>query len=680
MVHSKEGDGMDHVLEVRDLETVFRVNGKDAAAVDRVSFHLDKGEIVGVVGESGSGKSVAMMSLLKLISAPGRIVGGDVRIDGVDGNVLEFPDPSKKLLNVRGSQIGMVFQEPMTSLNPVLSVGYKIRESILYHTKMTKAEAKKEAIKLMEQVGIPDASTRYNSYPQQFSGGMRQRIMIAIALAAKPQILIADEATTALDVTTQAQLLDLMQSLAEQTGISVIIVTHNLGIVARYAKRIYVMYGGRIMETANTERIFSNPTHPYTRKLLKVVPRLSDRRDRKLIPIEGTPPSIENKPAYCAFYGRCPYRVDACMAGKPDLKEVEPGHEYACYRTVEELEEQDRILALQEQASAPQRDVGEEVILDVQNVSKTFPVLRGVLQREVGVVHAVNSVSFTLHKGETLGIVGESGCGKTTLSRVIIHGYRADSGKVIFEGKDLPSASDQELRPYRSKISMIFQDPFSSLDPRQSIGSIVGEPLLIHKLVANSQEYDDRVTELLELVGLDPTMRDRKPHEFSGGQRQRLGIARALASNPSVIICDEPISALDVSIQAQIINLLEDLQRRMGIAYIFVSHDLAVAKHISNRIMVMYLGTVVEYAESEDLYDHPMHPYTQALLSAVPVADPGIDKSRERIKLCGSVPSVMNRPSGCPFSDRCPQAQERCKKEQPSLQDHGNGHLVACFL
>ena len=671
---------MEHVLEVCGLETVFHIDGKAAAAVDHVSFHLDRGEIIGVVGESGSGKSVTMMSLLKLIAPPGEIRGGDVRIQGVGGNVLDFPEGSKALQDVRGSQIGMVFQEPMTSLNPVLSVGYQIREAILFHSQVTRKEAKEKAVSLMELVGIPDAAARYNSYPAQFSGGMRQRIMIAIAMASNPQILIADEATTALDVTTQAQLLDLMQQLAREKNISIIIVTHNLGIVARYARRIYVMYGGRIMESADTMTLFEHPCHPYTRNLLKVIPRLSDRRDRKLKPIEGAPPAIDKKPAYCAFYDRCVYRTEGCTAGFPEMRSAGEGHEYACFRTEAELNEREVEMARAEQPEMPLREEKQETVLEVRNVSKTFPVVKGVLQRRVGTVHAVSNVSFTLHRGETLGIVGESGCGKTTLARTIIQAYRADAGTVLFEGHDLTRAGEQELRPLRSRISMIFQDPFSSLDPRQSIGAIVGEPLLIHKMAESREVYDARVAELMQLVGLDPGMRDRMPHEFSGGQRQRLGIARALASDPSVMICDEPISALDVSIQAQIINLLEELQQRLGIAYLFVTHDLAVAKHISDRIMVMYLGTVVEYAESEALYDHPLHPYTQALLSAVPIADPRIDSARERIRLKGSIPSAMNRPAGCPFSDRCPKATERCRREQPELRDDGSGHMAACFL
>ena len=671
---------MEHVLEVRGLETVFHLDGKAAAAADHVSFYLDRGEIIGIVGESGSGKSVTMMSLLKLIAPPGEIRSGDVRIQGVEGNVLEFPEGSAQLQNVRGNQIGMVFQEPMTSLNPVLTVGYQIRASILYHAKVSKKEAREKAIDLMKHVGIPDAETRYNSYPAQFSGGMRQRIMIAIALASNPQILIADEATTALDVTTQAQLLDLMQQLAKEKNIAIIIVTHNLGIVARYARRIYVMYGGRMAESAETRTLFEHPCHPYTRNLLKVIPRLSDSRDRKLKPIDGAPPPIDKKPDYCAFYDRCAYRTEICKSGFPEMQSAGEGHLFACWQSEAELNRAEAELAMRELTQTPEKHESADTVLEVKQVTKTFPVVKGVLQRKVGTVHAVSNVSFVLHRGETLGIVGESGCGKTTLARTILQAYRADSGTVIFEGKNLTKAGDQELRPLRSRLAMIFQDPFSSLDPRQTVGAIVGEPLLIHRLVKDRNEYDSRVAELMRMVGLDPAMRDRMPHEFSGGQRQRLGIARALASNPSVIICDEPISALDVSIQAQIINLLEDLQTQLGIGYLFVTHDLAVAKHISDRIMVMYLGTVVEYSESEELYDHPLHPYTQALLSAVPIADPGIESTRERIRLQGSIPSAMNRPRGCPFSDRCPKASERCRKEQPELKDFGGGHMAACFL
>ena len=668
------------ILEVKNIDTRFLIDGKSIRAVEDANLELHKGEIVGIVGESGSGKSVTMMSVMQLVSAPGKVCGGEVYVGGGSENILQYAPNSREMQQIRGGKIAMIFQEPMTSLNPVLTVGYQITEAIMLHMKLSKAEAKARAIQMLKEVGIPDAESRYGYYAQQFSGGMRQRIMIAMALASDPEILIADEATTALDVTTQAQLLDLMQDLARNRGIAIIIVTHNLGIVARYAQRIYVMYAGRMMETATTKQMFRHPLHPYTRGLLKAIPRLSDARDRVLIPIDGIAPNPAEKTERCPFYDRCQYRGEKCLKFASHLIEMEPGHFVSCALSMEEMDEKTRQLDAMEQRKAPVKQAYDEIVLDVDNVRKWFPVYKGLLQRKVGDVKAIENISFRVKKGETLGIVGESGCGKTTLARCIMRVYEPDEGSIVFEGKDIAHLKERELEPVRPKISMVFQDPFSSLDPRQTAAGIVGEPLQINHLVHNQAEFDRKITELFELVGLDPDMRDRVPHEFSGGQRQRLGIARALASNPSVIVCDEPISALDVSIQAQIINLLEDIQSKLGITYLFIAHDLAVVKHISDRILVMYLGKVVEISECEELYANPKHPYTQALLSAVPNADPDDDEQRTRIKLLGEVPSILKRPSGCPFSDRCQYATGKCHEQIPELKEFSPGHQVACHL
>lgn len=672
---------MENLLEIKDIQTCFHMDGRDVRSVDGVSMYLKRGEIVGIVGESGSGKSVTMLSMLQLISSPGRIVGGEVYLEGIEGNLLDYKAGSEMMRTVRGGRISMIFQEPMTSLNPVLTIGYQIQENIMLHLGLGKEDSRKRAVEMLKMVNIPDAEERFDYYPQQFSGGMRQRIMIAMAMSSNPDVLIADEATTALDVTTQEQLLEMIRDVAKKTNTAVVIVTHNLGIVARYAERIYVMYSGSVVEMSDTRRIFHNPQHPYTRSLLRAIPRLDDPKDRVLIPINGLPPNPAERPEYCPFYERCEYRMDRCIKnGKPVLKELEKGHISSCCLTADELAQKEEEIRNKESLKAPKKQIQEELCLEVKDVRKYFAIYEGALRKKVGDIKAIEDISFQLRKGETLGIVGESGCGKTTLARCIMRVYQPESGQIIFRGEDIASYKDRQLKPFRPQMSMIFQDPFSSLDPRQTAGSVVGESLLVHKLVKDRKEYDARVDELFRIVGLDPALKDRVAHEFSGGQRQRIGIARAISSNPSMIICDEPISALDVSIQAQIINLLEELQAKLGMSYLFIAHDLAVVKHISDRVLVMYLGKIVEIADCLDLYEHTLHPYTKALLSAVPVADPDVEANRERIAIQGEVPSIRKRPDGCPFHNRCPHAMERCKKEVPKLKTVKGNHQAACFL
>ena len=670
---------MKHLLEAKNIVTTFPFEGKTrTTAVNGVSLYLDRGEIVGLVGESGSGKSVTSMSMLQLILNPGK-VDGEVYVDGVEGNMLSYGMNSEEARQVRGGKIGMIFQEPMTSLNPVLTVGFQISENIITHLGLKETEAKERAIDIMRQVGIANPEVRYNQYPTEFSGGMRQRIMIAMVLAAEPEVLIADEATTALDVTTQAQILELIQKLAKERNLAVIIVTHNLGLVARYTDRIYVMYGGNIVESSDKYTLFEKPIHPYTRGLLAAVPRLDDPKDRMLIPIEGLPPAPGPAQKTCRFYDRCPYREDRCKETVCELQERESGHLVRCCLTDQELEEK-RVSIEGKSPKRPEHTISDEVCLEVKNLKMYFPLYKGLMKRKVGEVRAVEDVSFQVHVGETLGVVGESGCGKSTLAKCIMQALKPNEGNIFYKGTDINTLKGAELKKIRSKITMIFQDPFSSLDPRQTAGSIVGEPLTINKLVKNREEYDARVDELFRMSGLNPEYRSRVPREFSGGQRQRIGIARALASQPDVIICDEPVSALDVSIQAQIINLLEDLQAKLHITYVFIAHDLSVVKHISDRIVVMYLGRIVETADAVTLCDDPLHPYTQALLSAVPISDPRADEGRKRIKLIGEVPSVLDRPSGCPFSARCQYATERCRHDVPSLKEVRPGHQTACFL
>lgn len=668
---------MSHLYEIKNLAVSFSHERGKSMAVNDVSFYLDEGEIVSFVGESGSGKSVTQLAGLQLIaSPPGHIEFGEVLLDGQ--NILSHKPNSLAMSQIRGGQIGMVFQEPMSSLNPVKTIGFQLMEAVIIHRRCGKAEARKRALELLRDVGIQDAEKRFDHYPHQFSGGMRQRIMIAIAIAGDPQVIIADEPTTALDVTTQAQILDLLQDITRKRNTALLIVTHNLGIVARYAQRIYVMYAGRVVESGRAEDIFAHPSHPYTRGLLKAVPRLDDPRDRRLIPIQGTPVGTADSKGCCPFRARCPYASEECHGQEPKLAPtLEEGHFASCIRSRQELDEIDRT----RKPLVFQRDKNlGNTILEVQDLNVEFPIKKGLLQRKTGTLKVLKHVRLQVHRSETLGIVGESGCGKTTVAKSILRLLPEASGRILFDGKELSALKGEELRRERRRIQMIFQDPFGSLDPRKTVASLVGEPLRIHKLVSSRAEYRKQVEEILRMVGLDPELQDRYAHEFSGGQRQRVGIARALASRPEVIICDEPISALDVSIQAQIINLLEDLQLRLGLTYLFIAHDLSVVKHISDTIAVMYLGRIVEYAACEELYENPAHPYTRALLAAVPIADPVVEHERERVVLSGEVPSIVNRPKGCPFCNRCYLATEKCRQEMPPYTQVAEGHTVACHL
>lgn len=670
-----------HLLEVRDLQTVFQTDGKKIRAVNHVSFFTDPGEIVAFVGESGSGKSVTQMSILKLVEEPGKIVGGEVLYKG--RNILAFDDDSPEMRKIRGGEIGMIFQEPMTSLNPVITIGKQITEMIAGHSDSSREKALEKAIALLKSVGIPDAEKRINDYPHQFSGGMRQRIMIAMAMAAEPKILIADEATTALDVTTGAQILDMLQKIVRTGNVQMTLITHNLGVAARYADRIYVMYGGRILESGDAGEIFANPLHPYTYSLLKAVPRLDDDRNRTFVPIEGSPPDLGADTGRCVFYPRCKFRSEKCdKAGEPDLLEARRGHHTACHIHPDELKALFLSAEKNEKRQVRQRkSISEDnPVLTVEKIDKHYPVYKGVLRKKIADVKALDGVSISLYEGQTLGIVGESGCGKTTLAKSILRLHDITGGSIRFRGMDLLHTGKRQIRSLRAEMSMIFQDPYLSLDPRQSVGSIVAEPIIVHRMRKGKGAIDERVDELLRLVGLDPSLKTRMPHEFSGGQRQRIGIARALASDPSLIICDEPISALDVSIQAQIINLLEGLQAELGLSYLFIAHDLSVVKHISDQIAVMYLGRIVEVSGSEELYNNPLHPYTQALLGAIPIPDPKAERDRKELKLQGEPPSLLKRPPGCDFAGRCPMAMEKCFREKPELKVVDKKHQTACFL
>lgn len=662
------------VLEVKNLHTEFRMRHSTVYAVNGVSYEIHAGEIVGIVGESGCGKSVTQMSTLNLIPAPsGKITQGEVIYDGRN---LVGKDISKaEMREIRGNKIAMIFQEPMTSLNPLMKVGDQISEAILQHKKVTRKEAKRRAVELMKRVKIPDAEQRYSCYPNEFSGGMCQRVVIAMAMSCEPELLIADEATTALDVTIQSQILEMLRDIVRETQVGLLIVTHNLGIVARYADNIYVMYAGRVVESGTAEEIFANPSHAYTIGLLNSVPRLDDAKDRQLLPIEGFPPGLQEPPTGCSFAPRCTQKCPGCEARDIPRREVVPGHFTLCCNTHldRSAKSGDKVLA--------EKNISAEPLLEIDHVSKLFDIRGGLLgRRSVGSVHALTDVNLTIHKGETVGLVGESGCGKTTLARAILNLHQPSEGVIRFRGRVISEMSRREQFAMRKDIQMIFQDPFASLDPRMTIGDIIGEPLKVHRMTKTRQEYKDRVTELFRLAGLDPALWQRSPHELSGGQRQRVGIARALASEPKLVVCDEPVSALDVSVQAQILNLLEELQRTLGVAYLFIAHDLSVVRHISDSVAVMYLGRVVESGDWKSLYEHPAHPYTRTLLSAVPIPDPEIEKNRSIEAIVGDVPSVSHIPEGCSFHTRCPYATNACRQAEPHLRKLAEGHYSSCIF
>jgi peptide/nickel transport system ATP-binding protein len=674
---------MKHLMEVENLITRFHQEDGVLEAVNGVSYYLDAGEVVAFVGESGSGKSVTQYSLIKLIQMPpGEIAGGRVLFEGED--ILSLDAASPRLREIRGGKIGVVFQEPMTSLNPVMTIGKQIEESVMLHLKKSRKEARERAVHLLDQVGIPDAAQRVDDYPHQFSGGMRQRILIAMALSCAPKILIADEATTALDVTTQAQILELLRKLVVETGTTLVIVTHNLSIVARYADRIYVMYAGGIVEEGTCRDLFSDPRNPYSIGLLNAVPGLTDPKERRLVPIDGMAPNLVNRPDVCTFLLRCAYAEGACARmPTPWLRSAlgaASDHRSACHRDVTRTTPQTKPTAVATRAAREGTGgrVGE-TLLEVRGLEVAFPVFKGIFRRKAAELKAVDGVSFAIRKGETFALVGESGCGKTTVARAVLRLNCASGGKILFKGEEIQDLGEAALKRHRRDMSLIFQDPYGSLDPRMRAEDIVGEPLRNFKLTKSDAEYRARVAELFGMVGLSPELRDRVPHEFSGGQRQRIGIARALASNPSFIVCDEAISALDVSIQAQIINLLEDLQDKLDLTYLFIAHDLTVVRHISDRVAVMYLGHIVEQSDWKTLYDNPLHPYTQALLNAVPVPDPIAEAARPHSVISGEVPSLLNRPAGCPFSTRCPLADAECRASIPPLRSMGGEHAVACF-
>jgi peptide/nickel transport system ATP-binding protein len=754
------------VLEVDDLHSEFHLRTVNVRAVDGVSFSVGSGECLGLVGESGCGKTTIGLSVMKLLPNVGHVTGGAVRLNGRDLVPLTEPEMRK----VRGNDIGMIFQDPMTSLNPTWTIGRQIAEPVRIHKGANKSEALERAVEVLRLVGMPRPEERLTQYPHQLSGGLRQRVMIAMALSCEPKLLIADEPTTALDVTIQAQILDLIDELRQRLDMAVLLITHDMGVIASRTDRVMVMYAGKIIEGASTTALFDTMRHPYSEALFESIPRLNQDRRERLYSIPGLPPDLGRDLVGCRFRPRCRYATDVCAQHEPLLSSgtgpspnadtasnagllapavhmpAEPGeHLYACFHPVtatssERLSfqrsgDQSTVAAqppvyaassaegapvagesemspgaaapagLNEPAGPYVRAAGSEagagttasssgaaatvaagaeapereVVLRLDHVEKLYDVTAGaVLQRSIGTVKAVSGVTFSVRRGETFGLVGESGCGKTTIGRLVVALERPTHGAVNFEGEEVSALKGARLRQRRRDLQLMFQDPYASLDPRMRVRSIIREPLRIQG-IGTAHEQDERVSEVLNEVGLQPRAADLYPHEFSGGQRQRIGLARALVLQPKLIVADEPVSALDVSIRAQILNLMRSLQEHHDLTYIVISHDLAVVKYLADTIGVMYLGKLVEFAPADELYEHAAHPYTRGLIDTIPVPDPSAAKRRSAA-VQGELPSAISPPSGCRFRTRCPFAQERCAEEEPLLRPFAKGHEAACHF
>ena len=683
------------VISVRDLTVSFASEAGTVHAVRGMNFDLYPGKTLGIVGESGSGKSVTSMAIMGLLDKNAS-VKGSITYHGEE--LLNKSD--LEMSEIRGKGIAMVFQDPLSALTPVFSIGDQIKEALVTHNpKMTEQQIHDRSIELMDLVGIPDPEGRLKSFPHEFSGGMRQRVMIAMAIANDPDVIIADEPTTALDVTIQAQVLEVLRKAQRETGAAVIFITHDLGVIAGVADDIVVMYAGRPVEKADVDSIFDHPAMPYTMGLLGAVPRSDRERNSRLVPIPGSPMNLVNMPKGCPFAPRCPLATDICHTTEPAMEPVpgRPGQFVACHRTQEIVSKGltfHDVYTVAEAAKSKFAGVPRDerkMVLDVKHMRKTFPLTAGgFLRRKIGEVKAVDDVTLDVREGETVALVGESGSGKSTTLMEIMEFKQPQDGEIEMFGTKLEhKISREKRRELRSSVQYVFQDPMSSLDPRLPIYDILAEPMKVQHY--SKEQIRERIGELMRLVELNPDQVDRFPTQFSGGQRQRIAIARALSVNPKLVLLDEPVSALDVSIQAGVINLLEDLQNKLGVAYLFVAHNLSVVRHISSRVAVMYLGRIVESGDTEDVFEHPLHPYTQALISAVPVPDPKAERTRKRIVLQGEVPSPTETFEGCPFMGRCPlmpklsaEQQARCRGERPALRPYDtsrpSGHQVACHF
>jgi oligopeptide/dipeptide ABC transporter ATP-binding protein len=673
------------LLEVENLQMRIRLRTTTVRAVDDVSLTLSAGETLGLVGESGCGKSMTAMSIMRLLPPGGEITGGSVRLNGRDLLAL----PGSQIRQVRGDEIAMVFQDPMTSLNPTKTVGDQIAEPLQIHRHQSRSDALRRVVELLGLVGMPKPAERLKDYPHQLSGGLRQRAMIAMALACEPKLLIADEPTTALDVTIQDQILTLLGRLTAELGMGLLLITHDMGVIASRADRVMVMYAGRIVESGATGTLFHGARHPYSRALLASIPDLKTDKTKALASIPGLPPDLAHPPPACRFAPRCTYVQPRCEQEEPPLGGEDPEHQFACFFPVQATAGPGRAVPAARRgplgaavSATPGSVDGEnrDALLVVQHAVKEFPVTKGVLQRKTASVKAVSDVSVAVSGGETFGLVGESGCGKTTLGRLIVGLERPDSGTISFDGEDLFRLRSASLRRRRQHFQLMFQDPYSSLDPRMRVGSILREPLIAQD-VGTRKDRERRIRDLLGEVGLGAGAADLYPHEFSGGQRQRIGLARALILEPKLIVADEPVSALDVSIQAQILNLMKRLQSERDLAYVLISHDLSVVRYLADRIGVMYLGKLVETGTAAEVYERPAHPYTAGLLRSVPEPDPAKARQDGEAAISGELPSSVTPPSGCRFRTRCPRAQEICAEQEPTMRAfHAASHQAACHF
>jgi peptide/nickel transport system ATP-binding protein len=660
------------LLEVKGLKTWLGNSAQPLRAVDGIDFTINRGETFALLGESGCGKSMTALSLLRLNPQPvSQIVAGEIKLLGQDLLALS----ELEMQYIRGRRIAMIFQEPQSSLNPVLSVGEQIGECLQWHFGLKGQACHERVISLLESVGIPDPQQRINEYAHQLSGGMKQRVMIAMALAGEPELLIADEPTTALDVTIQAQILDLLKEIQRNTGMAILLISHDLAVVAQMADHVAVMYAGQIVESTSRELFFNQHKHPYTEKLFQALPT-EQKREQRLTVIKGNVPVLTQQFTGCRFVERCDSAFELCHSVVPAWYQ-EQQHGVRCHLFNLDVKIKPLTKPL-ELHSSPLSEVlpADKVILEINALRVHFPIKKGLFQRVIGHVKAVDDVTLSLKQSETLALVGESGCGKTTVGKGVLQLVSVTSGEVNYQGNDLTKLSERELKAHRSSFQIIFQDPFASMNPRMTVTQIIEEGLTAKKYLKDPVAKQKRIIQLLQRVGLQADIRHRYPHEFSGGQRQRICIARALAADPEIIICDEPTSALDVSVQAQILNLLREIQHEFGLSYLFITHNISVVNYLAHRVAVMYLGRIVEQGSRDEVLHSPKHPYTQALLAAVPE----LDINKKVLRLEGELPSPANPPTGCHFHQRCPKVMPECLLAYPERTVLSATHEVRCFL
>ncbi|MCW2636471.1 MAG: dipeptide transporter ATP-binding protein [Blastococcus sp.] len=668
--------GHDSLLSISDLRVEISTPKGIVRPVDGVTFALRAGETLGLVGESGSGKTMTGMSVLQLLPPGGAIVHGSISFDG-----RELTGRSAaELRDLRGNDIAIVFQDPMTSLNPTRTVGSQLREAFRIHRPSATAEqARARSIEVLSLVRMPRPEDRLKDFPHQLSGGMRQRAMIAMALMCEPRLLIADEPTTALDVSIQAQILDLLDDLKARLGMGVILITHDLGVIAGHADRVAVMYGGRIVEEAPTEALFADPRHRYTQALFESMPTMELDSRQALASIPGMPPQLIDLPPMCRFSARCRFASETCRTRDPQLVEVSPGHTHSCFhpRPVGGDPGTERAFTILRPEDVSSPGGPGRPLVKADALEKLYRIKNPALFKPRRTLHAVSGVSFEVFEGETLGIVGESGSGKTTVGRMLVGLEQPTTGSVSLDGRDIGQLSRREWSTRRSDLQMMFQDSSAALDPRMTVADLIAEPLAAQG-VGTGRDRQAKVVDLLDAVGLPRSAVERRAHEFSGGQRQRIAMARALVLRPKVIVADEPVSALDVSVQAQILNLMRSLQVDFSLTYVVISHDLSLLKYMADRIGVMYLGKLVEIGPSDAIYSSPRHPYTAGLIESVPVPDPARERRKREPGLTGEIASALEPPSGCRFRTRCPLATELCATEEPALIHRGGTHPVAC--